>query len=204
MERKILPVCLIVIFIGLALIFSGCAKPGAVTGGGWMPSQACPGDLCGDDECDSKANFGFNASTCDSEPGCGSYSIVGHFNYIDRDAVGYDGGVKMNGFVVEAAECVDFYPGAEVECSFCKEAVYDEYGCPDCERVYYVKVNYRSTNPRYRGTGVAIACVADNGEGINAITADMAFVKAIEGPFDGYYNYGPVQGNIQAHECDDY
>lgn len=130
---------------------------------------------------------------------------MGHFNYHDKDAVGYaeDGGVKMNGYIIDAAECVDWNTGVELDCLTCK-GVYYNNGEPDLERVYYVRVHYNSTNPRFRGDGEAIACVADKGEGINAEDLDMVFVAVNSGPYCGYSNQGYVQGNIQAHECDDY
>jgi len=162
----------------------GCGVPGKVTGGGFI--ENCDG---------SKSNFGFNASSCEGY-------IKGHFNYIDKNAGDYLGGVKMNGTVIDAAECVD--PDickTKIECVYCKMLMkkYNEY---DSERVYQVTVNYRSTNPKFPGEGEAIACVVDNGEGINASASDLAAIKVTSGPFEGYFNAGPVQGNIQAHDCD--
>ena len=74
--------------------------------------------------------------------------------------------------------------------------------CPDDS--FEVEVEYRSTNPRYPGTGTALACVVDNGEGANA-PADKAIIKVKDGPqggpYAGYSNEGPVQGNVQFHTC---
>jgi hypothetical protein len=189
---------------------SGCAKPGKVTGGGWIASQACldleddapdlviRGENCNgdDDSCGLKANFGFNADSCDD--GC---SITGHFNYHDKYAPDYAdcGGVKMNGVVIEAGECVPLSYDFEDECLLCND--YAD-SLPDSGTVYTVTVLYRSTNPKFRGEGRAIACVVDNGEGVNA-EEDMAAILVKSGPYVGYYNYGKVQGNIQAHECGD-
>ena len=168
--------------LGIAGLY-GCGVPGKVTGGGFL--ENCDG---------SKANFGFNASSCDGY-------ITGQFNYIDINAP-FGDGVKMNGKVVDAAECVDpDLCNSTIECGYCKSLMKGYNG--DLERVYQVTVDYRSTNPRYRGKGKAIACVADNGEGINAVAPDLAAIKVTSGPYKGYFNAGPIQGNIQAHDCDD-
>jgi len=66
---------------------------------------------------------------------------------------------------------------------------------------YEIKIHYRSTNPKEPGEGEAVACVVDNGEGINAISLDNAFIDVVSGPYNGYTNSGPVKGNIQSHEC---
>ncbi len=150
---------------------SGCA-PGKVTGGGWIPSASGdPGD---------KANFGFNAAQCDPD------AIRGQFNYHDQNAPLFaaGGGVKMNGPVVAPGGlCVAFPP----------------CGCPAGS--YWITVEYGSTNPNFPGDGVAVACVTDNGEGINATSADMGSISVTSGPYTGYFNSGPVQGNIRAHDC---
>lgn len=187
-----------VLLITVALLgLSGCAVPGKVTGGGWMLSQACDDngncDRCG------KANFGFNADSCDD-----SCSVVGHFNYHDKNAPDYadDGGVKMNGVVIEAAECVEFSLDTSFACSYCLDNYYDNDG-DNYGAVYAVKVRYTSTNPKIRGIGYAVGCVIDNGEGVNATEADMAVFEVLTGPYAGYKNSGEVHGNIQAHECED-
>ena len=60
---------------------------------------------------------------------------------------------------------------------------------------------YRSTNPKDPGDGSWCACVKDRGEGINEYgDGDEIKVWAYGGPYDGYYNRGYVQGNIQDHE----
>ncbi len=158
---------------------SGCAGPGKVTGGGWIPSTSGdPGD---------KANFGFNAAQCDVG------TIRGRFDYHDQNAAGFAaaGGVKMNGPVTETGLCgvAPFTGGGP--CGF--------LFCPDGS--YVITVEYSSTNPNLPGDGTAFACVTDNGEGINATSADMGLVVVPTGPYAGYVNSGLVQGNIRAHDC---
>jgi len=78
---------LTVLFIGAALLLSGCLEPAKYTGGGTLNSAECDG---------YKANFGFVFD------GCGCESIAearGKFNYIDMAA--WDGGVKMNGEIYD-------------------------------------------------------------------------------------------------------
>ena len=196
MKKNILPVCLFVIFIGFALVFSGCGVPGKVTGGGYIPSVACY-DYENCDECNLKANFGFNANSCDD-----NWEVSGHFNYVDMDAK--DGGVKMNGIVVEVAECERFDSNDDSDLNFACGICKDELnGGNEAENFYAAKVKYRSTNPKDRGEGYAVACVSDNGEGFNAESADIAAFYVLTGPFQGYMNAGRVQGNIQAHECEE-
>ena len=63
--------------------------------------------------------------------------------------------------------------------------------CPDDS--FEVEVEYRSTNPRYPGTGTALACVVDNGEGANA-PADKAIIKVKDGPQGGPYELPAARG----------
>ena len=184
MSRNI-PICLFVLCVGLLLVFSGCQGiPGKVTGGGKIINE------CGE----ATANFGFNADSCDSE--CGE--LVGHFNYVDKGA-----DVKMNGYVVGAEECpggIDLADPSPI-CTACYD-LSSLYGFDGT--VYGVEVVYRNTNPKVEGEGgIAYGCVVDNGEGANADDADMTFICVEDGPYAGYKNLGKVQGNIQAHECDD-
>jgi hypothetical protein len=96
----------------------------------------------------------------------------------------------MNGTVVSATQCI----GAP-----CPS------GCP--KDSFEAVVEYRSTNPRFPGTGTARACVVDNGEGSHAQSADRALITVVDGPFvpplpsPPYSNQGDVQGNIQFHTC---
>ena len=164
---------------------SGCAVPGKVTGGGWIPSTSgVPGDT---------ANFGFNAAQC-VLPG----PITGHFNYHDEDAPGFaPGGVKMNGPIVDAHLCD---PQATTGPA-CIGACVDPSGIRGGRSFYEITVAYRSTNRNFPGVGVAGACFVDLGEGAGA-SPDLAEVIVLSGPYAGYVNGPvPVQGNIQAHAC---
>src|SRR5262245_24533001 len=179
--------------LAFGVLMTGCSGPGLpppvpgeppppftpmkMTGGGWIPSAA---DLPG-----AKANFGFNASHCTVD------TFEGHFNYHDKSAPSFQpGGVKMNGDVVSAFLCTgaDCPPGCEVNS-------------------LVAEVEYRSTNPKFPGTGTARACVVDNGEGAHATAPDYAVITVGSGPFGpmrgraGYANSGNVQGNIQFHDC---
>jgi hypothetical protein len=168
----------IVILVLAAVVgLSGCAQGGKVTGGGWIPSAS--------GEAGEKANFGFNAEECTPD------EVKGHFNYHDKALE-----VKMNGPVIDAGECVEPFsnPNLSLSCLFCTLTF---PGLP----AYGIEVAYRSTNPALPGTGNAIACVTDNGEGANATSADLGRIFVLSGPYAGYQNAGPVQGNIQAHRC---
>jgi hypothetical protein len=166
----------------LGSLVSGCGASvrGRVTGGGWFPSAAEDG---------TKANFGFNASSCDATFQCGVWSNVkGHFNFHDKGA-----GVKLNGEVVGVTKCL--WSGVYNDsCRRCFE--------PGGEGDYVIAVDYRSTNPFAPGTGEAFVCVRDNGEGLKATRSDFVKLVVDSGPFEHYSNSGTVQGNIQAHACD--
>jgi hypothetical protein len=171
-----------------SVVMVGCSPwggPGKVTGGGWIEAG---------DAGSEKANFGFNASSCEAYEVCdGVYAgFTGNFNFNDMtDPLTYAGGVKMNGKVTGAVECLK----AKEDCKYCFE--------DSTDGDYMIEVSYRSTNPLMRGTGKALVCVRDNGEGFNATDSDSIWIKVKSGPFDGYRSSGAVQGNIQAHTCDE-
>jgi hypothetical protein len=160
-------------------LMSGCAQLGKVTGGGWMESASGSG----------KANFGFNANSCDAyELEDEWVDVRGRFNYHDKNA-----DIKMNGKVVSVMECL-----APAE-NLLDAPLCDVF----CIGGYVVEVDYRSTLTTNKGSGSARVCVWDNGEGANATASDFAKFEALTGPFAGYMNSGPVQGNIKAHECEE-
>lgn len=107
---------------------------------------------------------------------CEGY-VEGHFNYRDKNA-----GIKMNGEIVEFKQC--FFGDCKIF---------------DCD--YYSIVDYRSTNPKVPGYGQAWICAGDGGEGANSSELDDVWIYVIDGPYDGYFNFGSVNGNIQQHEC---
>jgi hypothetical protein len=144
---------------------------GKVTGGGWVETDS-----------GGKANFGFNASNCDDP-----VNPAGQFTFHDMTAP--IGAVKMKGTLLSLGQCVE-----EDGCGSTELAQM----CP--EGGYVFEVEYRSTNPKMPGEGLAAACVVDNGEGING-TGDLVGFAVSGGPFDGYFISGQVHGNIQAHLC---
>jgi hypothetical protein len=155
---------------------AGCALPAKVTGGGTLPGKVA-----------GKANLGFNGELC-------SGSVVGQFTYADGKS-----GVKMNGDVVQAVECLDYEDQTtDPAPAFCAATCLPAVGLP----AYGFEVNYRSTDPEQPGSGHAIACVVDNGQGLKATAADEVVLVVVSGPFAGYHNKGPMQGNIKSHGCD--
>ena len=74
----------LVVFAVSTLVLTGCIGEGKVTGGGWI--NAVDGVR--------KANYGFNASSCDEE-------VKGRFNYHDKST-----GMKVNGEVTATGVCV--------------------------------------------------------------------------------------------------
>jgi hypothetical protein len=99
----------------------------------------------------------------------------------------------MNGDILEAYECDEQASGTQ--------GCY----CDDLFEVpwHEIRVHYRSTDPKYPGEGKAIICMRDNGEGKKAVLADTIRIEVTSGPYMGYINMGSVQGNIQAHECEE-
>jgi hypothetical protein len=204
------------IFAGMALLMSGCLIPGAVTGGGWIPSA----DLVSGD----KANFGFSGQQCDlSQP------PTGNFNFHDKSS-GFSSGtsVKMNGTLAQAGQCVFSTCATDADCStgggtcglllpnnaIAPVCVYpdsipsqacefclSEFNSPLPDKTYGLAVNYTSTNSSYPGTGAALVCMIDNGQGHNASQKDQLAITIGTGPYAGYTNSGSVQGNISGHTC---
>jgi len=176
-----------ILSLGVVFVVSACTQPGAVTGGGYIPSaDGTPGD---------KANYGFNARRCDfSQP------ATGHFNYHDMHATGFGPqGVKMNGSIEDVALCVQSSSTSSAACGFCTSQ--SVFGTPpNPSNVYGIRSSYDSTNPNISGSGELFSCVVDNGQGKNA-PEDQTAISVISGPFTGYHNSGLAQGNIQAHDC---
>ena len=124
-----------------------------------------------------KANFGFNVAKCSEES-----DIRGKVNYHDKSA-----GVKFNGDIVDFIFCVNMG---------------DCEACPSGQELGEVVIEYKSTNPKKKGEGTAVACVVDRGEGVNELDpGDELRIVVKDGPFAGYENGGYVQGNIQFHHC---
>jgi hypothetical protein len=173
-------------FFSALLALTGCpdveSVDGKVTGGGWVES-ASGGKL---------ASFGFNADSCIND-GNG----LGRFNFHDKNA-----GVKMNGHITGAWECVEDGPGlGGLDCKYAGSSL--NLDAPS----YEFSLLYRSTNPKNPGTGLAEARVSvkDNGEGARAakknLDKDFFSIEVTGGPYAGYTLDGFVRGNIQAHAC---
>lgn len=169
----------IALLIGVASLgLAGCQ--GKVTGGGWLLSAS---GQAGD-----KANFGFNGTQCDPEG-----ELSGSFNYHDKNAPGFTGGVKVHSTVTAASLCTEFDPTG-----VCEEICFGLEGF-NPGTTYILVFEYRSTNPQVPGDGFGIVCVNDSGEGKAADPDRLAIV--LEGPYEGYFNSGQTQGNIQSHAC---
>lgn len=168
------------VVLGVAAALSGCALiPGKVTGGGTIPSTVS-----------GSANFGFNANACDPN------NVKGTFTFQDKAA-----GVKLNGDITRAGKCVFIPNSTSFDC-----------GCPPdiafsdsvTNNLYFAQLTYRSTNPNVPGSGTAIACAKDNGEGGKADFADIISFDILTGPapYQGYSILNELSGgNIQGHSC---
>ena len=209
-------ICYVVILcLAVALASYGCA-PMRINGGGTLPSTS-PGAR-------DKANFGFSGNSC--TPGV----IAGEFNYHDKKAPDWpDGGVKLNGVVIDAGKCSELDESSTlgIACGICNLQFGD---CPDCpdwpytweacalsfladplgfgqnmeqipDNLYAVAFPFTSTNPRYPGSGMGVACLTDNGQGKKAIYKDHVVLIIVNGQYQGYINQGPVQGNISSGPC---
>jgi hypothetical protein len=162
----------------LAVLEMGCGVPGKMTGGGFMPSS--------DGVEGHKAVFGFNGQQCDM-----TKSATGHLEYHDPYAARFgSAGVKLSADVASTLRCVDSaplsYPVAE--CRYCGRDA------------YVIRFSYSSSMPGLNGSGQGWMCAWDRGEGSNAAD-DFALINLSDGPFAGYGNIGPTQGNLQSHEC---
>mgnify|MGYP003348044411 CR=1 FL=1 len=119
----------------------------------------------------------------------------GHLNWVDKA-----GSVKLNGQLSLHGQCVseDDWQGTwySEKCELLCVPLFG-YG------THVAQVDYRSTNPKKPGSGVAIACLKDNGEGVNKIAGDQVALFAISGVYAGYISAGTVRGNVQSGVCTD-
>ncbi len=204
---------IVILCLAVAIALYGCA-PTQINGGGTLPSTS--GSAA------DKANFGFYGNNC--TPGV----IAGTFNYHDKKAAGWpNGGVKLNGLVVEAAKCSqpDNFNNTGIACGICNlqfcnncpgwpgtlgncvsNLLADPLGfCqnmnPIPNNLYGIGFQFTSTNPSYPGVGLGVACITDNGQGIKAINKDNIALIIVNGQYQGYINQGPVQGNTASAPC---
>ena len=72
---------------------------------------------------------------------------------------------------------------------------------------YMAVATWESRNPKQPGSGVAILCIRDGGEGKKADTADFVAIglwRNLDGfPGSGPFhaNAGTLKGNMQSHDC---
>ncbi len=204
---------MVLLCLAVAFLASyGCA-PIQINGGGTLPSTS---GIAGD-----KANFGFYGNNC--TPG----AITGTFNYLDKKAPNWpNGGVKLNGVVVEVAKCSegDNFSTTGIACGICNLQFCNCPGWPGTlgtcvsnfladplgfcygmnpipNNLYGVGFQFTSTNPRYPGGGLGVACITDNGQGTKAINQDNVALIIVNGQYQGYMNQGPVQGNTATGPC---
>lgn len=131
-----------------------------------------------------RASFGFTGDGCDFPV------FKGQVQYND-----HDGGQKFNGNVNYARQCL-----VGGDCPVC-DPLRISLGFPLTLGDYEVGVDYQSTNPAVPGSGTAILCFTDNGEGANAVASDNAIIQVQSGPYAPYLNYGDIRGNVQQHKC---
>lgn len=170
----------------LALAMFGCSSAdlalrAKMNGEGWMPSTSTVHS--------DKATFHFSAEKQ------GAKSVLGHFTFEDKHSSGFPtGGVKMNGTIVDAGECVQDENG-----QFLVDA------CQQCgpDFGYAIEVEYESTNPGYPGPGSAFACFKNNAEGTDAAVKALGALVITKGPYTDYSNHGPVKGSIHFHNYED-
>lgn len=181
-----------------ALLLVGCADTGFFSLGGTIPTQNP--EKTGPRY---RANFGGFFDACDLD------NVHGHVTYHDRYST--LGEIRIEGLVEEAAECVDFGNQVDGDCTRCRQWFEEATGeelLDFAQGGYlgYAKIRYRSQDmksfdPSQNGT--AYVCAADFGEGAKATDDDYLLMKVTSGPYAGYTNFGPVQGNINHRDCED-
>ena len=202
---------IVVLSLAVALGSYSCA-PTQINGGGTLPSTS--------GNAKDKANFGFEGNSC--TPGI----LTGTFNYHDKKSPDWpNGGVKLNGVVIEAAKCseLDLSTNPGIACGICNLQFCDcEYWptewescvlgflndpegyCQDIDvpdNLYGISFWFESTNPRYPGSGMGVACITDNGQGKKATAKDNLVIIIGQGQYYDYINQGSVKGNIGSEPC---
>ena len=153
---------------------SGSIIPGSASGGGQLSKPD-----------GTRATLTYHGSTCSGTP-------VGRFNFIDKSAPGFTGGVMADGAITGFGQC-NTVGGCPIAA-----------GQPNCPQGGYVfGFDYRNKNPKVAGDGgTGGACVVDNGEGKNAPGPDQGAIGFETGPYANYGTGGTVNGNVQGHLCD--
>lgn len=142
---------------------------------------------------ESNAAFRFDANSCDG-------AVIGRFNYRDKyfpvllNGKPVQGGVTMDGIVIEALACLG-REGGYYLCESCRNSF--SLSPP----FYAIEVAYRSENPSASGEGLAHVCILEKEEGVGAASEYRFGIRAENGPFAGYSNKGEAKGKIQSHTC---
>ena len=179
-----------------ALALVGCASPAFFSVGGTIPTQD-----------QTKVGPKYKANFVGFFNACSLSNPYGHITYHDKYAT--EGEVRLEGLVEDGAECVDFGLGLDLGCSLCQEVIeanIGDFDFPEQGYLGYARIHYRSQDSKAGyspNNGTAYLCVADFGEGANAFDSDYLLISVTSGPYEGYFNVGAVQGNIQQEECVD-
>ena len=173
---KLIGMCILIICVGF--VFSSCARV-KITGGGKLVNGK-----------GKESTFTLNANSC-SKDNNGNQEVKGNITYIDKNCGTPQEAVKLKGEVIKAHACTFTEDGEfSLACIFCHFYGYD----------VAVKFAYTSINPFRPGEGYGIACATDNGQGVNDPPDDAA-IGLFGGPFDGYVNWGTIQGNLDKKDC---
>ncbi len=160
-----------------SIVLVGCGGPGHITVHDKMNSAGGNND----------AHISLEANSCDGIDNSSGQISVKDLSATDFESVG---GVFLSGNVETTY--------------FCSDAL--DFDAPECLcGVGYQEVNfsYNSQNPKAKGSGTGIACMADTGNNGQAKkdggVGGIAVVRVDTGPFSGYYNVGTA--GVTQHAC---
>jgi hypothetical protein len=172
----------------LIITVAGCATviPGKFTAGGTVPNPASD---------NGKATFTGHADSCNAPP-----------TKLDVNYDGHDGVTLKSTDVAAAGQCVESTGPNSAACGDCQAAPTVGKFAGGTGPLYAADFTYESKNPDMPGTGHAVICVQDNGNGSNASTPDEGAIIVFTGPFapnptTPYFVGGPLSGNVTAHPC---
>lgn len=177
--------------LGCAVLLTACT-PALYSVGGTMPSVNGGKGM-------EKAQFSLLGNSCD-----GFENSTGSMTYHDKSVFNPNGkglGLQFTALVIAVSDCSN--PQGSEEAELCADEelleVCAQFGSTAPIKFFFA--NYVSTNKTLPGSGLAFGCVQDNGQGRKALFKDKAFISLEDGPYDGYYNVGTIQGNIQTYVC---
>jgi len=136
-----------------------------------------------------KATFSVQGASCDyPQP------PTGKMTYSDKHAPGFaqNGGLQLDGTMMEVLQC-----NKPEGCTDPSAVI--PGNCP-YQKGYLVEVGYKSTNPKIPGSGIAGACLVDNGDAKKK-SGDLLGFGITSGPYAGYFIQGTIKGNIQSQLC---